>query len=143
MDAPLPIFTTWASLGCHSGLRPSLTQRSRMFDIIELNGKKVAELREIASKLGITRVDKLKKQDLVYSILDEQAAQPSKSKAKPKAESGEAKSGHRRGRGKASDGDDKKTEDKPAFNRRRKKDDGADAGSKDSGKENNHCTEGQ
>ena len=49
-----------------------------MFDIIELNGKKVAELREIAGKLGIARTDKLKKQDLVYSILDEQAAQPSK-----------------------------------------------------------------
>ena len=52
-----------------------------MFDIIELNGKKVAELREIAGKLGIARTDKLKKQDLVYSILDEQAAQPSKAKA--------------------------------------------------------------
>ena len=46
-----------------------------MFDIIELNGKKVAELREIATKLGVDRADKLKKQDLVYSILDEQAAQ--------------------------------------------------------------------
>lgn len=52
-----------------------------MFDIIELNGKKVAELREIAGKLGIARTDKLKKQDLVYSILDEQAAQPSKTKS--------------------------------------------------------------
>ena len=52
-----------------------------MFDIIELNGKKVAELREIAGKLGIARTDKLKKQDLVYSILDEQAAQPSKAKS--------------------------------------------------------------
>ena len=44
-----------------------------MYDILELNGKKVAELREIASKLEVKRVDKLKKQDLVYSILDEQA----------------------------------------------------------------------
>ena len=52
-----------------------------MFDIIELNGKKVAELREIAGKLGIARTDKLKKQDLVYSILDEQAAQPGKAKS--------------------------------------------------------------
>ena len=48
-----------------------------MYDIIELNGKKVAELREIASKLEVKRVDKLKKQDLVYSILDEQALKPS------------------------------------------------------------------
>ena len=55
-----------------------------MYDIIELNGKKVAELREIATKLDINRVDKLKKQDLVYAILDEQALRPQESKpAKP------------------------------------------------------------
>ena len=47
-----------------------------MFDIIELNGKKVAELKEITGKLSITRLDKLKKQDLVYSILDEQDDPP-------------------------------------------------------------------
>ena len=58
---------------------------SWMFDIIELNGKKVAELKEIAGKLGITRLDKLKKQDLVYSILDEQAAQPSSKASKAKS----------------------------------------------------------
>ena len=72
------------------GFCPSLNQRIRMFDIIELNGKKVAELREIASKLGITRVDKLKKQDLVYSILDEQAAQPSANKSKAKGDAKES-----------------------------------------------------
>jgi len=56
-----------------------------MYDIIELNGKKVAELREIASTLEVKRVDKLKKQDLVYSILDEQALQPpSKSNSRGK-----------------------------------------------------------
>ena len=56
-----------------------------MYDIIELNGKKVAELREIATTLEIKRVDKLKKQDLVYAILDEQALrpQPSNNKKKP------------------------------------------------------------
>ena len=63
------------------GHGPFQFERIRMFDIIELNGKKVAELREIATKLGIARTDKLKKQDLVYSILDEQAAQPSKAKS--------------------------------------------------------------
>ena len=63
-----------------------------MYDIIELNGKKVAELREIATTLEIRRVDKLKKQDLVYAILDEQALRPQKkdsnkniSKPKPQA----------------------------------------------------------
>jgi transcription termination factor Rho len=58
-----------------------------MYDIIELNGKKVAELREIASKLEVKRVDKLKKQDLVYSILDEQALQPSSNRPSTKTAS--------------------------------------------------------
>ena len=62
-----------------------------MFDIIELNGKKVAELRQIAGKLGITRLDKLKKQDLVYSILDAQAAQPADKSDKKSATKGRAK----------------------------------------------------
>ncbi len=53
-----------------------------MYDIIELNGKKVAELREIATTLEISRVDKLKKQDLVYAILDEQALRPQKNDSK-------------------------------------------------------------
>tara|TARA_B100000963_G_scaffold361893_2_gene400611 strand:+ start:3983 stop:5680 length:1698 start_codon:yes stop_codon:yes gene_type:complete len=48
-----------------------------MYDIIELNAKKVPELKEIAKKIGVARAEKLKKQDLVYSILDEQALQPS------------------------------------------------------------------
>jgi transcription termination factor Rho len=61
-----------------------------MYDIIELNGKKVAELREIASTLEVKRVEKLKKQDLVYSILDEQALQPpSKSNSREKDHSEE------------------------------------------------------
>ena len=84
----MTIFVLEASSG-RLGFCPSLTQRIRMFDIIELNGKKVAELREIASKLGITRVDKLKKQDLVYSILDEQAAQPNANKSKAKSDANE------------------------------------------------------
>ena len=75
-----------------------------MFDIIELNGKKVAELREIASKLGITRVDKLKKQDLVYSILDEQAAQPNANKSKAKSDANESAPKKRAPRGKSQGG---------------------------------------
>ena len=47
-----------------------------MYDILDLNSKKVAELREIAEKLNINKVEKLKKQDLVYKILDEQAMNP-------------------------------------------------------------------
>ncbi|MBG14948.1 MAG: transcription termination factor Rho [Crocinitomicaceae bacterium] len=53
-----------------------------MYDILDLNGKKVAELREIAEKLNISKAEKLKKQDLVYKILDEQALIPSKNEIK-------------------------------------------------------------
>jgi transcription termination factor Rho len=57
-----------------------------MYDIIELNGKKVAELREIAQKLGIEQSEKLKKQELVYGILDGQAIRATAQK-KPDTES--------------------------------------------------------
>ena len=63
-----------------------------MYDIIELNGKKVAELREIATTLEINRVDKLKKQDLVYAILDEQALRPQKDSPKKKPSKAKANS---------------------------------------------------
>jgi len=44
-----------------------------MYDILELNNKKVSELRDIGKTLKIKRVDSLRKQDLIYKILDEQA----------------------------------------------------------------------
>lgn len=47
-----------------------------MYDIIELNGKLLTELREIAKELGIPKVYKLKKQELIYKILDYQALNP-------------------------------------------------------------------
>ncbi len=43
-----------------------------MYDIIQLNAMKVAELREVAEKIGVANLEKLKKQDLVFKILDEQ-----------------------------------------------------------------------
>lgn len=49
-----------------------------MFDIIELNEKKVSELKEIAEKLDLKKIEKLKKQDLIYQILDAQALEPAK-----------------------------------------------------------------
>lgn len=52
-----------------------------MYDIIELNGKKVTELRDIAKELNIKKSDKLKKQELIYQILDEQALNPPKGKS--------------------------------------------------------------
>jgi transcription termination factor Rho len=44
-----------------------------MYDILELNKKLVSELRDIAKELNIKRVEALKKQDLIYKILDQQA----------------------------------------------------------------------
>lgn len=44
-----------------------------MYDILELNKKLVSELREIAKGLDIKKVETLKKQDLIYKILDQQA----------------------------------------------------------------------
>ncbi len=49
-----------------------------MYDIIELNNKQIEELKDIARGLSIPRYDSLKKQDLVYQILDFQALNPSK-----------------------------------------------------------------
>jgi len=48
-----------------------------MYDIIELNGMLVQELREIAQKLAIPNFESLKKQELIYKILDQQALNPS------------------------------------------------------------------
>lgn len=44
-----------------------------MYDILELNKKLVSELRDIAKELQIKKVELLKKQDLIYKILDQQA----------------------------------------------------------------------
>ena len=47
-----------------------------MYDIIELNGKLVSELKTIAKGLQVPKYEKLKKQDLIYQILDHQAINP-------------------------------------------------------------------
>ena len=47
-----------------------------MFEISELKAKKLAELQEIAQVAGIPKFKSLKKNDLVYKILDVQAASP-------------------------------------------------------------------
>ncbi len=49
-----------------------------MYDIVALNGKLVAELREIAKQLNIPKPEKLLKKELVYKILDQQALNPPK-----------------------------------------------------------------
>lgn len=57
-----------------------------MYDIIELNGKLLQDLREIAKELNISKINNLKKQDLVYKILDQQALFPLKSETEGKSE---------------------------------------------------------
>ena len=47
-----------------------------MYDIISLNEKLLPELKEIAKKLSIQGADSLKKQDLIYKIVDHQALSP-------------------------------------------------------------------
>ncbi|TYA58192.1 transcription termination factor Rho [Formosa maritima] len=47
-----------------------------MFEISQLKEMKLPELQEIASKLNVSKYRSLKKLDLVYQILDQQAANP-------------------------------------------------------------------
>ena len=47
-----------------------------MYDILELNSKRLTELKDIARSLDIKKVDSYKKQDLIYKILDAQALNP-------------------------------------------------------------------
>ncbi|MEZ4778368.1 MAG: transcription termination factor Rho [Flavobacteriaceae bacterium] len=52
-----------------------------MFEISELKEKKLPELQELAGNLGVPKFKTLKKLDLVYQILDYQAANPKAVKA--------------------------------------------------------------
>jgi len=64
-----------------------------MYDIIELNNKLVSELKEIAKELNIDKIEGLKKQDLIYKILDYQALNPADDKGskEPKKKPGRPK----------------------------------------------------
>ncbi|MBN2349985.1 MAG: transcription termination factor Rho [Bacteroidales bacterium] len=55
-----------------------------MYDILELNKKLVSELRDIAKELKIKKADSLRKQDLVYKILDQQAISVTEKKKEDK-----------------------------------------------------------
>ena len=47
-----------------------------MYDILQLNQKTVIELKEIAKQLEVKKFQKLKKEELIYQILDQQAVKP-------------------------------------------------------------------
>lgn len=57
-----------------------------MYDILELNEMLVADLRQIAKDLNIKRADSLRKQDIIYKILDQQAITAVEKKQDPKKE---------------------------------------------------------
>ena len=61
-----------------------------MYNIIQLNDKDLSELQQIAKELGLTKTESLRKEDLVYRILDEQAIAGATKKA-ASAKSGEEK----------------------------------------------------
>ena len=56
-----------------------------MFEITELKAKTLTELQEVAKTIGLTKTSQLKKLDLVYQILDTQAANLA-NQEKPKAD---------------------------------------------------------
>ena len=57
-----------------------------MYDILELSKKLVPELREIAKELNIKKSESLKKQDLIYKILDQQAIEVTEKRASARKE---------------------------------------------------------
>ncbi len=56
-----------------------------MYDILELNNKLVSELKVIAKELNMKGIEGLKKQELIYKILDHQALNPHLVKQKKEA----------------------------------------------------------
>ena len=48
-----------------------------MYNILDLNGLLVDELKEIAKKLNVPKYDSFKREDLIYKIIDQQAINPS------------------------------------------------------------------
>jgi transcription termination factor Rho len=62
-----------------------------MFEISELKAKTLAELQGIAKSIGLTKTSQLKKLDLVYQVLDTQAANPSKAAVAATSEKEDAK----------------------------------------------------
>ena len=57
-----------------------------MYNIVELNDKLLVELKVIAKEMGLKKVDALKKEDLIYKILDQQAIDIAGKKMAAKAE---------------------------------------------------------
>ncbi len=63
-----------------------------MYDILELNSMLVSELKDVAQKLNVPDYESMKKQDLIYKILDHQALAVTAKKTK--AESSDSSHSH-------------------------------------------------
>jgi transcription termination factor Rho len=86
-----------------------------MYNIIQLNDKSLVELQQIAQTLGIKKTDSLKKEELVYRILDEQAiAGATKKVAEDKLKGEQKEEKKRRGRPAKKDAAAKTENNKPA-----------------------------
>lgn len=57
-----------------------------MYDILELSKKLLPDLRDIAKELKVKKPESLKKQDLIYKILDQQAVEATEKKPEEKPE---------------------------------------------------------
>ena len=73
-----------------------------MYNIIQLNDKNLSELQQIAKELGLKKVDSLKKEELVYRILDEQAIVGATKKVAAQQNNEERKEGQLRKRSRIS-----------------------------------------
>jgi transcription termination factor Rho len=62
-----------------------------MYDILTLNAMKVAELKSVAENLGVSNAEKLKKQDLVLTIMDRQSLTAAHAEVAPAQTAVEAK----------------------------------------------------
>jgi transcription termination factor Rho len=62
-----------------------------MYDILELSKKLLPELRDIAKELKIKKAESLKKQDLIYKILDQQAIESIENKHVSVSETGNSR----------------------------------------------------
>ncbi|NLZ72984.1 MAG: transcription termination factor Rho, partial [Bacteroidales bacterium] len=63
-----------------------------MYNIIQLNEKKMPELQAIAKELGLKRISALRKEELIYKILDEQAIAGANKQVKAEKQKEENKS---------------------------------------------------
>lgn len=88
-----------------------------MYDILELNKKLVNELREIAKDLNVKKVESLRKQDLIYKILDQQAIVATETTPKDKSNS-QAKSANKQ-MNSQEEGAQETQEEKPIRRRKR------------------------